>query len=94
MQTSNTIKIELDNWIVAVHNKEELKEAIDVLEIKEVELLNFPMIIYKGMNESVVISEIKKENLEKMSREKFERKTLWNFSSIKCGIAKKMQDAK
>lgn len=83
---------DLDKWIVAIHNKEELDEVLEMLEIKnKTTLSNFPMIIYQGENESINISEIEKENLEKLGREKFERKTLWNYCNIKSGLAEKMQ---
>lgn len=82
---------DLDKWIVAIHNKEELDEVLEMLEIKNTTLSNFPMIIYQGQNESINISEIEKENLEKLGREKLERKTLWNYCNIKSGLAEKMQ---
>lgn len=77
---------DLDKWIVAIHNKEELDEVLEMLEIENTTLSNFPMIIYQGQNESINISEIEKENLEKL-----ERKTLWNYCNIKSGLAEKMQ---
>lgn len=83
---------DLDKWIVAIHNKEELDEVLEMLEIEnKPKLSNFPMIIYQGENESINISEIEKENLEKLGREKLERKTLWNYCNIKSGLAEKMQ---
>lgn len=82
---------DLDKWIVAIHNKEELDEVLEMLEIENTTLSNFPMIIYQGQNESINISEIEKENLEKLGREKLERKTLWNYCNIKNGLAEKMQ---
>ncbi len=83
---------DLDKWIVAIHNKEELDEVLEMLEIEnKPKLSNFPMIIYQGENESINISEIEKENLEELGREKLERKTLWNYCNIKSGLAEKMQ---
>lgn len=83
---------DLDKWIVAIHNKEELDEVLKMLNIQDKPTLsNFPMIIYQGLNNSINISEIEKENLEKMGREKFERKVLWNFCNIKSGLAESMQ---
>lgn len=83
---------DLDKWIVAIHSQEELDEVLKMLKIEnKTTLSNFPMIIYQGQNESINISEIEKENLDKLGREKLERKTLWNFCSIKSGFAEKMQ---
>ena len=83
---------DLDKWIVAIHNKEELDEVLEMLEIEnKPKLPSFPMIIYQGENEPINISEIEKENLEKLGREKLERKTLWNYCNIKSGLAEKMQ---
>ena len=85
-------KNDLDKWIVAIHSKEELDEILKMLKIEnKPTLLNFPMIVYQGQNESINISEIEKENLDKLSREKLERKTLWNFCNIKSGLAEKMK---
>lgn len=83
---------DLEKWIVAIHSQEELDEVLEMLKIEnKTTLSNFPMIIYQGQNESINISEIEEENLEKLSREKLERKTLWNFCNIKSGLAEKMR---
>lgn len=83
---------DLDKWIVAIHNKEELDEVLVMLKIEDKPTLsNFPMIVYQGQNKSIHISEIEKDNLEKLSREKLERKTLWNFCNIKSELAEKIQ---
>ena len=83
---------DLDKWIVAIHNKEELVEVLKCLDInKEIEQKKFPMIIFQGINESIQLNEITNENLEQLGREKLERKVLWNYSNIKSGLAKRME---
>jgi hypothetical protein len=86
---------DLDRWIVAVNNKEELEEVLMLLQIEDNVLLsNFPMIIYQGLNKSIDIREIEQDNLEKLGKEKLETKTLWNFHFIKSGLAEKMTYSK
>lgn len=83
---------DLESWIVVIHNRGELTEILNELEIKDIpKVENFPLIIYEGLNESIELSEIKQDDLAKLQTERLETKVVWNYKSIKSGLAESMK---
>lgn len=74
---------DLEKLIIILCNKDELNEILNIFEIKTlIKHKKFPMILYQGMYESISISEISEENLEKLKMEKLETKSVWYYSNI------------
>lgn len=73
-----------DKYIIVVLNQEELNEMFLNLNLEpQIIEFDFPVVVYKNRFEGVSINGIEKDNLDKLRKEKFNSKTVINYSTLK-----------
>ncbi len=73
-----------DKYIIVVLNQEELNEMFLNLNLEpQIIDFDFPVVVYKNRFEGVSINGIEKDNLDKLRKEKFNSKTVMNYSTFK-----------
>lgn len=77
-------KEDFDKYIIVVLNQEELNEMFLNLNLEsQIIDFDFPVVVYKNRFEGVSINGIEKDNLDKLRKEKFNSKTVINYSTLK-----------
>lgn len=77
-------KEDFDKYIIVVLNQEELNEMFLNLNLEpQIIEFDFPVVVYKNRFEGVSINGIEKDNLDKLRKEKFNSKTVINYSTLK-----------
>ncbi len=77
-------KEDFDKYIIVVLNQEELNEMFLNLNLEpQIIDFDFPVVVYKNRFEGVSINGIEKDNLDKLRKEKFNSKTVINYSTFK-----------
>ncbi len=58
--------------VLILRRQEQLQEVLDSFdfELEEIKVKTFPMLVYKGLHESINISEITESNLNKLKCDK------------------------
>ena len=73
-----------DKYIIVVLNQEDLNEMFLNLNLEpQIIEFDFPVVVYKNRFEGVSINGIEKDNLDKLRKEKFNSKTVINYSTLK-----------
>lgn len=81
----------LKSSVVVIREQQHLEKICEDLglDIKRIKLSSFPMIIYEALNNSIDISEISEESLEKLKREVLHSRKVFEFEFVKDGFMDK-----
>lgn len=86
-------KENLKSRVVVIREQFQLEKVCKDLgfDVKRIALSSFPMIVYDALNDSIDISEISEENLDKLKTETLHTRTVWEFDFVKNGLADMME---